>query len=68
VPDHQAGDRLLQHTYVTDGIFATPIPLAESREHLREALISIPWEGLKLSAGDPAITVTVVPSSVLPAL
>jgi nicotinate phosphoribosyltransferase len=68
VPDYQAGDRLLQRTYVTDGVFAAPIPLAESREHLREALISIPWEGLKLSAGDPAITVTVVPSSVPPAL
>ena len=66
--DHQAGDRLLQRTYVTDGVFAAPIPLAESREHLREALISIPWEGLKLSAGDPAITVTVVPSTVPPAL
>ena len=35
--------------------------LAESREHLRECLISIPWEGLKLSAGDPAIPVS--PSS-----
>ena len=68
VPDHRAGDRLLQHTYVTDGVFAAPIPLAESREHLREALISIPWEGLKLSAGDPAITVTVVPSAIPPAL
>ena len=28
--------------------------LDESREHLRQCLISIPWEGLKLSAGDPA--------------
>ena len=35
----------------------------ESREHLRECLISIPWEGLKLSAGDPAIPVTVIPAS-----
>ena len=33
--------------------------LADSREHLRQCLISIPWEGLKLSAGDPAIPVTV---------
>ena len=29
--------------------------LAESREHLRKALVSVPWEGLKLSKGDPAI-------------
>ncbi len=63
VPDYQAGDRLLQHTYVTDGVPATAVPLADSREHLREALISIPWEGLKLSAGDPAIPVTVIPAA-----
>jgi len=31
--------------------------LADSRQHLRDCLISIPWEGLKLSAGDPAIPV-----------
>ena len=37
--------------------------LVESREHLRQCLISIPWEGLKLSAGDPTIPVTVVPTS-----
>ena len=37
--------------------------LAESREHLRQCLISIPWEGLKLSAGDPAVPVTVVPAA-----
>ncbi len=35
----------------------------ESREHLRQCLISIPWEGLKLSAGDPAIPVTIVPTA-----
>lgn len=29
--------------------------LAESREHLRAALVSVPWEGLKLSRGEPAI-------------
>ena len=29
--------------------------LTESREHLRKALISVPWEGLKLSKGEPAI-------------
>ena len=31
--------------------------LEESRALLRQNLISIPWEGLKLSAGDPAIPV-----------
>jgi nicotinate phosphoribosyltransferase len=62
VPDYQSGDRLLQRTFVVDGAPVDPIPLSDSREHLREALISIPWEGLKLSAGDPAIPVTVIPA------
>jgi len=29
--------------------------LEQSREHLRAALVSVPWEGLKLSKGEPAI-------------
>ena len=29
--------------------------LAESRERLRAALVSVPWEGLKLSRGEPAL-------------
>jgi nicotinate phosphoribosyltransferase len=29
--------------------------LEESRERLRAALVAVPWEGLKLSKGDPAI-------------
>jgi nicotinate phosphoribosyltransferase len=29
--------------------------LEQSREHLRTALVSVPWEGLKLSRGEPAI-------------
>ena len=37
--------------------------LEQGRERLRDALISVPWEGLKLSAGDPVIPVTVVPAS-----
>src|SRR4051794_15040918 len=64
VPDYRAGDRMLQRTFVVDGVPADPVPLSESREHLREALISIPWEGLKLSAGDPALPVTVVPAPI----
>ncbi len=60
VPDHQPNDRLLQHTLVADGVPVTLPTLRESREHLRQCLISIPWEGLKLSAGDPAVPVTVV--------
>ncbi|MEU1601873.1 nicotinate phosphoribosyltransferase [Micromonospora matsumotoense] len=62
VPDRQANDRLLQHSFVVDGEPVALPSIAESREHLRQCLISIPWEGLKLSAGDPAIPVTVVPA------
>ncbi|WP_432903839.1 nicotinate phosphoribosyltransferase [Micromonospora matsumotoense] len=62
VPDRQANDRLLQHSFVVDGEPVVLPSIAESREHLRQCLISIPWEGLKLSAGDPAIPVTVVPA------
>ncbi|MFC3504730.1 nicotinate phosphoribosyltransferase [Micromonospora krabiensis] len=63
VPDRQPNDRLLQRSYVVGGEAAELPTLEESREHLRQCLISIPWEGLKLSAGDPAIPVTVVPAA-----
>jgi nicotinate phosphoribosyltransferase len=62
VPDHRLGDRLLQHSYVVAGEPVALPTLEESRAHLRACLISIPWEGLKLSAGDPAVPVTVVPA------
>ncbi|NUT52918.1 MAG: nicotinate phosphoribosyltransferase [Saccharothrix sp.] len=32
--------------------------LAQSRERLRAALVTVPWEGLKLSRGEPAIPTT----------
>jgi nicotinate phosphoribosyltransferase len=63
VPDHHANDRLLQHSFLIGGAPAPRPALADSREHLRHCLISIPWEGLKLSAGDPAIPVSVVPAT-----
>jgi nicotinate phosphoribosyltransferase len=59
VPDHQANDRLLQHSFVAGGEILPAVPLEDSRAHLRQCLISIPWEGLKLSAGDPAIPVNI---------
>ncbi len=62
VPDRQPNDRMLQRSYVVDGEPVALPTLDESREHLRECLISIPWEGLKLSAGDPAVPVSVVPA------
>jgi nicotinate phosphoribosyltransferase len=59
VPDHEPNDRLLQRSFVAGGEILPAPTLTEGREHLRQCLISIPWEGLKLSAGDPAIPVTI---------
>ena len=59
VPDHRANDRLLQHSFIAGGSILPAATLTESRQHLRQCLISIPWEGLKLSAGDPAVPVTI---------
>ncbi len=59
-PAAQTHDRPLQVPFVRSGL---PVPdrpsLVESREHMRQCLISIPWEGLKLSAGDPAIPIMI---------
>src|SRR5947207_1226909 len=64
VPDWRTGDRLLQQEFIVGGTVAAGLPsLEQSRERLRDALISIPWEGLKLSAGDPALPLTIVPAS-----
>ena len=58
VPARQPHDRALQRPFLRAGQPAPDLPsLVESREHLRQCLISIPWEGLKLSAGDPAIPI-----------
>jgi nicotinate phosphoribosyltransferase len=55
-PEPMANDRPLQRSFIRGGKLADDLPtLDESREHLRHNLVSIPWEGLKLSAGDPAI-------------
>jgi len=34
---------------------AEPATLEQSRQRVREGLVSLPWEGLKLSQGEPAI-------------
>lgn len=57
-PTAEANDRALQRPFIRGGELVPDLPsLAQSREHMRQSLISIPWEGLKLSAGDPAIPV-----------
>jgi nicotinate phosphoribosyltransferase len=63
VPDWQPGDRLLQRDFLLGGTPVDDVPtLEDGRERLHQALICIPWEGLKLSAGDPAVPVTVIPA------
>lgn len=58
-PDPQEGDRPLQIPLLRGGQPVPDLPtLVESRELLRRNLVSLPWEGLKLSAGDPAIPTT----------
>jgi nicotinate phosphoribosyltransferase len=51
-------DRPLQRPLMRGGERVAGLPtLAQSREHLRAALITLPWEGLSLTQGDPAIPV-----------
>jgi nicotinate phosphoribosyltransferase len=60
VPERRPHDRALQRPFMRAGQAESDRPsLADSREHLRHCLISIPWEGLKLSAGDPAVPVVI---------
>jgi nicotinate phosphoribosyltransferase len=55
-------DRVVPVPLVVKGETATDLPtLEESREHLRRGLVAVPWEGLKLSRGEPAIPTTFVP-------
>ncbi|WNV82732.1 nicotinate phosphoribosyltransferase [Umezawaea sp. Da 62-37] len=58
-PDLDEHDRLLHVPLLRGGQPADGVAtLAESRERLRAALVSVPWEGLKLSRGEPAIPTT----------
>jgi len=53
-----AGARPLQvPLWRGEGPVADLPALDDSRERLRAALVTVPWEGLKLSKGDPAIPV-----------
>ncbi|MFD0928088.1 nicotinate phosphoribosyltransferase [Williamsia deligens] len=46
----------LQIPLIRDGEPVAGLPtLTDSRTHLADALVSLPWEGLGLSSGDPAI-------------
>ena len=58
------GERLMQIPLLRDGKPVEGLPtLEQSREHLRAATVSLPWDGLKLSKGDPAIPTRIVPAT-----
>ncbi|MGP4020107.1 nicotinate phosphoribosyltransferase [Saccharopolyspora sp. 5N708] len=49
-------DRFLQIPLMRGGKRVADLPtLADDRQRLRHALVTLPWEGLKLSHGEPAI-------------
>jgi nicotinate phosphoribosyltransferase len=55
-PAAEPYDRVLPIPLVRGGETVADVPtLEQGRERLREALVSVPWEGLKLSSGEPAI-------------
>jgi nicotinate phosphoribosyltransferase len=57
-----ADARPLQRPLMRKGARVADLPdLAAAREHLRQALITLPWDGLKLSRGEPAIATRLLP-------
>jgi nicotinate phosphoribosyltransferase len=58
------GERLLQRPLLRGGAAVADLPtLEQSREHLRAAMVTLPWDGLKLSRGEPAIPTRLVPAA-----
>jgi len=61
------GDRALQVPLVRGGRPVDGLAtLEDSREHLRAALVTLPWQGLALSRGEPVIPTTHVPHPAAP--
>ncbi|GAA1999230.1 nicotinate phosphoribosyltransferase [Nakamurella flavida] len=59
-PVPEEHDREITVPLVRGGVALPQPTLAESRDHLRAAMVSLPWEGLKLSQGDPALRTTLL--------
>jgi len=57
-PSSQPGDRALQVAMVRGGERLPGPTLDESRAHLRSVITTLPWQGLALSRGEPAIPTT----------
>ncbi|MBP2476731.1 nicotinate phosphoribosyltransferase [Crossiella equi] len=61
-PERQEGDVEMQIPLVRAGQRVEGLPtLEDGRERLRQALVSVPWEGLALSQGEPAIPTIFLP-------
>jgi nicotinate phosphoribosyltransferase len=57
-PERDEHDRVLPVPLMRGGAVVAEVPtLEESRQRVRQGLVSLPWEGLKLSHGEPAIPV-----------
>jgi nicotinate phosphoribosyltransferase len=55
------GERLLQQPFVRGGEPVAGRPtLVQARDRLRAAMVTLPWDGLKLSRGEPAIPTRLV--------
>ena len=61
-PTPADGERLLQRPLLRGGEPVPGLPtLDESRELLRAAMVTLPWDGLELSRGEPAIPTVFTP-------
>ncbi len=59
-PERGPYDRMLQLPLIRGGVTVAGLPtLEESRAHLARAIVTLPWDGLKLSRGEPAIPTTI---------
>ncbi|MCY7374197.1 MAG: nicotinate phosphoribosyltransferase [Spirochaetaceae bacterium] len=57
-PTAREGDRALQVPFIRGGDRLDLPSLAASRDHLLHVLTTLPWQGLALSRGEPAIPTT----------
>jgi nicotinate phosphoribosyltransferase len=57
-PEARDGDRALQIPLVRRGEQLDVPTLEQSRDHLKHVLTTLPWQGLALSKGEPAIPTT----------
>jgi nicotinate phosphoribosyltransferase len=66
-PSHSEPSRLLTVPLVRDGRVVADTDLGVARDLVASGLRSLPWEGLMLSHGDPAIPTTQIPARRPPA-